>query len=87
METQGKVRPRSSTASKATSRCCSSVPRRAPSTFHATLTARCTGGPVAAGGDGRRRLIRVELDVEATEAARQRIQDKLARLRRGDHLN
>ncbi|GAB4213885.1 MAG: hypothetical protein OHK0022_51610 [Roseiflexaceae bacterium] len=32
------------------------------------------------------RLLRAELDPEATEAARQRIQEKLARLRRGDHL-
>ncbi|HEU4326737.1 MAG TPA: DUF3006 domain-containing protein [Roseiflexaceae bacterium] len=31
-------------------------------------------------------LLRAELDPEATEAARRRIQDKLARLRRGDHL-
>ena len=31
-------------------------------------------------------LKRVELDEEATEAARQRIQEKLDRLRRGDHL-
>jgi Protein of unknown function (DUF3006) len=31
-------------------------------------------------------LIHAELDADATEAARQRIQDKLARLRRGDHL-
>jgi hypothetical protein len=31
-------------------------------------------------------LVRVEIDLEATEAARARIQEKLERLRRGDHL-
>ena len=32
-------------------------------------------------------LVRVEIDLEATEAARARIQEKLERLRRGDHLH
>jgi hypothetical protein len=32
-------------------------------------------------------LLHAELDGDATEAARQRIQDKLSRLRRGDHLH
>lgn len=32
-------------------------------------------------------LIQVTLDADATEATRQRIQEKLARLRRGDHLH
>lgn len=32
-------------------------------------------------------LVGAEIDTDATEAARQRIQDKQARLRRGDHLN
>lgn len=31
-------------------------------------------------------LVRAELDPAATEAAQRRIQDKLARLRRGEHL-
>ena len=31
-------------------------------------------------------LLHAELDMDATETARQRIQDKLTRLRRGDHL-
>ena len=31
-------------------------------------------------------LIQASVDADATEAARQRINDKLARLRRGDHL-
>ena len=35
--------------------------------------------------DGR--VIRVQLDPEATENARKRIQDKLDRLRRGEHLH
>jgi hypothetical protein len=33
------------------------------------------------------RLLSAELNQEATEAARQRIQEKLARLRRGEHLH
>jgi hypothetical protein len=32
------------------------------------------------------RLLHAELDADATDAARRRIQDKLARLRRGEHL-
>ena len=31
-------------------------------------------------------IIQITVDREATKAARQRIQEKLARLRRGDHL-
>lgn len=34
--------------------------------------------------DGR--LVRAELDLQATEAAQRRIHEKLERLRRGDHL-
>jgi hypothetical protein len=33
------------------------------------------------------RVVHAELDPEATEAAHQRIQDKLERLRRGEHLH
>jgi hypothetical protein len=33
------------------------------------------------------RLVRAELDPKATEAAHQRLQDKLERLRRGEHLH
>jgi hypothetical protein len=32
------------------------------------------------------RVVQVELDLAATEAAQRRIQEKLERLRRGDHL-
>jgi len=32
-------------------------------------------------------IVQITVDQEATKAARQRIQEKLARLRRGDHLN
>lgn len=31
-------------------------------------------------------VVKAEIDTQATEAARQRIQEKLDRLRRGDHL-
>lgn len=32
------------------------------------------------------KVVRVEIDAQATDAARVRIQEKLERLRRGDHL-
>ncbi len=31
-------------------------------------------------------ILQIDMDRDATDAARQRIQEKLARLRRGDHL-